>query len=218
MLSKKMTALILILVLVIAVMGCSNNSGNSMDSKSAKNQDSAAGPGKISLAKKYDIKWFQWGPRDVHPDDAIIKYMNEKFNVNIKVERILAKEYLKNLELRIAAGDMPDLFRYSLSTGAHVYNQLQEDGFLMNFTEYAEKYDLKALKAYMDKPGTEEFREENGVFQLPSRKAGVIPNVIVVRQDWLDQLGLKKPTTMDEFKSMLKAFKDNKMGGPTQSL
>lgn len=82
----------------------------------------------------------------------------------------------------------------------------------MNFTEYAEKYDLKALKAYMDKPGTEEFREENGVFQLPSRKAGVIPNVIVVRQDWLDQLGLKKPTTMDEFKSMLKAFKDNKMG------
>lgn len=36
---------------------------------------------------------------------------------------------------------------------------------------------------------------------------------MVVRQDWLDQLGLKKPTTMDEFKAMLKAFKDNKMGG-----
>ncbi|ULL16697.1 extracellular solute-binding protein [Paenibacillus sp. H1-7] len=213
MILRKTTALILILVLAIAVLGCSNQSGTTMDSKSDQSQDSAAKYGNISLAKKYDIKWFQWGPRDIHPDDAIIKYLNEKFNVNIKVERILAKEYVKNLELKIAAGDMPDVFRYSLSTGAHIYSQLYEDGFLMNFNDYAEKYDLKGIKTYMKQPGTEEFREENGVYQLPSRKAGVIPSVVVVRQDWLDKLGLKKPTTMDEFKAMLKAFKDNKLGG-----
>lgn len=213
MMLRKMTALALIPILAISIFGCSNNSGNSLDPIRTKSQDSAAGTGKISLAKKYDINWFQWGPRDIHPDDAIIKYLNGKFNVNIKVERILAKEYQKNLELKIAAGDMPDVFRYSLGSGAHIYNQLKEDGFLMNFAEYAEKYDLKGLQAYINRPGTEEFREENGVFQLPSRKAVVVPNVMVVRQDWLDQLGLKKPTTMDEFKSMLKAFKDNKMGG-----
>ncbi|NOU73057.1 extracellular solute-binding protein [Paenibacillus sp. LMG 31458] len=214
MMLRKMTALTLIPVLAVSILGCSNNAGNSLDTTSTKSQDPAAGHGTISLAKKYDIKWFQWGPRDIQPDDAIIKYLNDKFNVNIKVERILAKEYQKNLELKIAAGDMPDVFRYSLGTGAHIYNQLHEDGFLMNFAEYAEKYDLKGLQAYINRPGTEEFREENGVFQLPSRKAGVIPNVMVVRQDWLDQLGLKKPATMDEFKAMLKAFKDNKMGGP----
>ncbi|MBA2938729.1 extracellular solute-binding protein [Paenibacillus sp. CGMCC 1.16610] len=213
MIVRKMTALTLIPVLAISLFGCSNNSASSLDSTGTKNPDSAAGTGKISLAKKYDIKWFQWGPRDIQPDDAIIKYLNEKFNVNIKVERILAKEYQKNLELKIAAGDMPDVFRYSLSSGAHIYSQLKEDGFLMNFTEYADKYDLKGLKSYIDRPGTEEFREENGVFQLPSRKASVVPNVMVIRQDWLDQLGLKKPTTMDEFKAVLKAFKDNKMGG-----
>ncbi|MCS7461297.1 extracellular solute-binding protein [Paenibacillus doosanensis] len=213
MLFKKMTVLILILVLTIAVFGCSNPSGNSTDSKKDANPDSAAAPGKISLAKKYDIKWFQWGPRDIAPDDAIIQYLNDKFNVNIKVERILAKEYQKNLELKIAAGDVPDVFRYSLSTGTHIYNQLYEDDFLMDFKEYADKYDLKGLQAYMKQPGIEEFREENGIFQLPSRKSGVIPSVIVVRQDWLDKLGLKKPATMDEFKAMLKAFKDNKMGG-----
>jgi putative aldouronate transport system substrate-binding protein len=216
MLFKKTTSFLLFLVLAIAVLGCSNNSGGSTASKDAKTPDpagsKAAVAGKVNLDKKYDIKWYQWGPRDIHPDDAVIKHINEKFNVNIKIERILAKEYLKNLELKIAAGDLPDVFRYPISTGSHIYSQLYEDGFLMNFAEYADKYSLNGLKEYIKRPGTEEFREQNGVFQLPSRKAGV-PAVMVVRQDWLDQLNMKKPTTMDEFKVMLKAFKDNKLGG-----
>jgi putative aldouronate transport system substrate-binding protein len=214
MLVRKSFSFLLFLVLAIAVFGCSNNSGNNSTASKdnqATDPSKTAVAGKVNLDKKYDIKWYQWGPQDLHPDDAIIKHINEKFNVNLKIERILSKEYVKNLELKIAAGDMPDVFRYQLGS-AHIYSQLYEDGFLMNFSEYADKYNLKGLKEYTNRPGTEEFREKDGVFQLPSRKAGVT-SVIIVRQDWLDQLGLKKPTTMDEFKAMLKAFKDNKLGG-----
>lgn len=213
----KWISMVCCLVLAVAAIGCSKSPAGSGAAPGESKPGEAAAPpsagaGKINLEKKYDIKWYQWGPRDVHKDDAIIKYMNEKFNVNIQIERILAKEYLKNLELKIAAGDMPDVFRYELGKAAHIYTQLQEDDFLMNFAEYAEKYNLQGLKEYIARPGTEEFREENGVFQLPSRKAGVA-GVIIVRQDWLDKLGLKLPETTDDFKAMLKAFKDNKLGG-----
>ncbi|MFD2117203.1 extracellular solute-binding protein [Paenibacillus yanchengensis] len=223
---KIVTLLMLMLIFILTVMGCSSKQGNtkptetkpgtSSESKNTeKTNEEKASEGvasTINLDKKYDIKWFQWGPRDIHEDDAIIKFLNEKFNVNIKVERILAKEYLKNLELKIAAGDMPDVFKYPVSTGSHIYSQLNEDDFLLDFADYASKYELKALQSYIDRPGTEEFREENGVFQLPVRRAG-ISSVFVVRQDWLDELKLEKPKTMDEFKNMLQAFKDNKMGG-----
>lgn len=37
--------------------------------------------------------------------------------------------------------------------------------------------------------------------------------VNLVRKDWLDKLGLDIPTTEEEYIAMLKAFRDNKMGG-----
>ncbi len=37
--------------------------------------------------------------------------------------------------------------------------------------------------------------------------------ITMIRKDWLDELGLDIPTTGDEYLAVLKAFRDNKMGG-----
>ena len=222
LIAKNRLLIVLVAVLlVLSVAACSNNSSENdtpvknsdgtEPNNAAVNQADDSGKSNISFDEKYDITLFQWGPRDIHEEDAIIRYINEKFNINLKVERILAKEYAKNLELKIAAGDMPDIFRYPL-TSLHIYTNLYEDGYLMNFAEYADKYELDGLKAYMNREGTEEFAEKDGVFQLPSNKGKETP-LMIVRQDWLDQLGLKHPTTWDEFKNMLQAFKDHSLGG-----
>ncbi|MBD2845566.1 extracellular solute-binding protein [Paenibacillus sp. IB182496] len=202
------------LTLALALSGCSGNA-NTPSPAGGKAPDNgptgAEGEAAINLDEKYEITMFQWGPRDIAEDDAIIAYINDKFNIDFKVERILAKEYVTNLELKIAAGDMPDIFRYPLGS-MHIYNHLYEDGYLMNFEEYAERYDLDGLRQYMNREGTEEFREADGVYQLPSNR-GKEATLLIVRQDWLDELGLAHPKTWAEFEAMLQAFKDNQLGG-----
>ncbi|WP_168123331.1 extracellular solute-binding protein [Paenibacillus sp. HB172176] len=215
---SRLYPLVLLVALGAVTVGCSSGNAGTEPSESATASSSSAipaspanGSSEVNFDKHYTITMFQWGPKDIDPNDEIIKYIDEKFNIDFKVERILAKEYATNLELKIAADDMPDIFRYPLAS-AHIYNHLYEDGYLMNFAEYAEKYNLEGLKSYIAREGTEEFREPDGVFQLPSDK-GKQGTMMVVRQDWLDQLGLQQPTTMDELKTMLQAFKDNNLGG-----
>lgn len=49
-------------------------------------------------------------------------------------------------------------------------------------------------------------------YAIPEAAAsGVAVNsAIIIRQDWLDELGLKMPTTLDELYNVLKTFKDKK--------
>ena len=40
--------------------------------------------------------------------------------------------------------------------------------------------------------------------------------VMIIRQDWLDKLGLKAPTTIDEFEEVIRAFTEDDPDGNGQ--
>jgi putative aldouronate transport system substrate-binding protein len=217
--SKNVKIFSLLISLLVVTAGCQANTDSGKNSTSSGGSSSTSSPvpsdqaesNEVDLSKKYTIKMFTWGPKDLDKDDAIVKHLNEKFNIDLKVERVLSLEYTKNLEVRIASGDMPDIFRYNMNTPG-TYRHLYEDGYLMNFAEYADKYKLDGLKAYMSIPEMDEFKEEDGMYQLPSSPGKEI-SPILIRQDWLDQLGLEAPKSWDELQSHLQLIKDNKLGG-----
>ncbi len=181
------------------------------EADSEQEEETTTEVAKINYDKKYDINIFQWGPRDIEEGDEIIKHLCEKFNIEIKVDRILAKEYVKNLEIKVAAGDLPDFFRNNKGS-QHVYRNMYEDDYLASFTEYSEKYDLQGIREYLKKPVMKRFAEKDGFFRVPTDR-GFAGSGLVVRKDWMDQLNLDMPKTMEEYKNLLKAFKDNNMGG-----
>lgn len=217
---KRMLSISLSILLSLAVLaGCqpasksSERSGDTTNTNNtaSTNNTNSSGTNNIDLSKKHTIKVFLWGPREIAKDDAIIQQLNQKFNIDLKVERVLAKEYGKNLEVRIASGDIPDIFRYEISK-PDVYKHLYEDGYLMNFVEYADKYQLKDLSDYMNHPEMNEFKEQDGMYQLPSYPGQVVAPILI-RQDWFDQLGLAHPKTWDEFQKDLQVIQDKKLGG-----
>jgi putative aldouronate transport system substrate-binding protein len=219
---KKMLGILLVIVLAISFVGCSKGTDEQGASKTESQNEGGKNDGKqsenaeqkeevISFDKKVEVSVFQWGPRDIAEDDAIIKHLNEKFNINLDVKRILAKEYNQNLEIKIAAGDIPDIFR-NRGDASHIYRKLYEDDFLASFTEYAEKYNLKNILDYFNSPGARRFAEKDGYFQLFTNK-GHAGHGIIIRQDWLKQLNLEMPKTWQEYKEMLRAFKENNLGG-----
>ncbi len=159
------------------------------------------------------IEVFQWGPRDVAADDQVVAFINERLNIDLQISRILAREYTQNLEVKIAAGDIPDLFRLQRSF-PQVYQNLYRDNYLANVSDYAQRQNLGNLQRWFTEPGVEEYAEADGFYRVPSRitPRGAVGNMLY-RSDWVDRLGLDLPTTNDEFVEFLRAVVTARPGG-----
>jgi len=110
------------------------------------------------------------------------------------------------LSAAIMSGDYPDVFK---GTGAE-YENYVASGAVADITEAYEKYASEELKAYMTYDGgmaLESLYVDGKLYGLPKVSdpySGA--HVMWIRQDWLDNLGLQVPTTMEELKSVAHAF------------
>lgn len=110
------------------------------------------------------------------------------------------------LSTAIMSGDYPDIFQ---STGAE-YKNYVDSGVVADITEAYEKYASDELKAYMTYDGgmaMESLYVDGRLYGLPKVSdpySGA--HIMWIRQDWLDNLGLEIPGTMDEFKEVAHAF------------
>lgn len=120
--------------------------------------------------------------------------------------------YLEQLNLRIAAGDMPDVF----SPWNGIESELIESGALLDLTELLPEkapHLWESIPEEMwDAVKANDPTGENRIYVIPQvldygRNGGMI------RQDWLDNLGLKMPTTQKEFVEVLRAFKNDDPNG-----
>ena len=139
---------------------------------------------------------------DVSPDDEIIQYLNEKFNVKIIPTFTKLDNYEETLNNRIASGDIPDWFRVRDEL---LYSQLVEDGLIINLSEAVEKYGLTNMQAQFEKPAAELLMKDGAFYRSPDSEGHLVPN-FYIRQDWLEALNLETPTTWEEFKEMLEIF------------
>ena len=110
------------------------------------------------------------------------------------------------LSTAIMSGYYPDVFK---GTGAEYQNYV-ESGDVADITEAYEKYASEELKAYMTFDGgmaLESLYVDGKLYGLPEVSdpySGA--HMMWIRQDWLDNLGFKIPTTMEELKEVAHAF------------
>jgi len=135
-----------------------------------------------------------------------------------------ATEYKKQLTLMCGAQEkLPDVI-LGFDLGHYTMNQYGEDGYFIDLTEYIEDYGENYKKA-MD--GLEEEVRDYVKDRSVNTKDGAIygmPRVICTASDdlqspmyinkaWLDKLGLSMPTTVEELRNVLQAFKTRDPNG-----
>lgn len=120
--------------------------------------------------------------------------------------------YLEQLNLRIAAGDMPDMF----TPVNGVENDLIKSGALLDLTdllpEKAPHLWESIPEEIWDAVRANDPTGENRIYVIPSVIA-YGRNGAMIRKDWLDELGLDMPTTQEEFVEVLQAFKNDDPNG-----
>ncbi|MCR5324134.1 MAG: sugar ABC transporter substrate-binding protein [Lachnospiraceae bacterium] len=143
--------------------------------------------------------------------DYIKKGMLEKYNVEVEfvaVPRWTEVEQINNL---LAANDAPDIcYSYSYAT-VQAYDDM---GGILDMQEYlTEEYKglFSNLWNWLGSAGINFHKEPatGKIIAIEGKRSETERIVTFVRQDWLDALNLKAPTTTQEFEDMLVAFKNN---------
>jgi len=202
------------MVLAASVLAFSTVTACSGSSTSSEDPASGSGDGVIDL----EVWGTNIGYKAVTKGSKLYEFYKEKLGVGVinpYVEWNGGTNYLNQLNLKIAANEMPDLFIPQQG----IEDSLAKNGAIADLTELLPKYAPNVWEAIpqemWDVVKANDPTGQGKIYYIPGvveygRYAGLI------RQDWLDKLGLSMPTTQDEYVNVLKAFRDMDPNGNGQ--
>lgn len=213
---RKQAVISLAMASLMLLGGCGQSGQESQEQAAVKNADGKYEPTvTISIAKQLDENAGRYGDGEDINKNPMTELAEEK--LGIKMETTLlggdAENYDTKLRLALTGSEeLPDVFPvYSTQMIADMI----ESGRVKAIDDDIEKYMPDRLKEIYDKypetfyPVTKDGKTY-GIACSPALTEG---QVMIVRQDWLDNLGLQAPTNLDEFEAVIQAFTENDPDG-----
>lgn len=213
---RKQAVISLAMASLMLLGGCGQSGQESQEQAAVKNADGKYEPTvTISIAKQLDENAGRYGDGEDINKNPMTELAEEK--LGIKMETTLlggdAENYDTKLRLALTGSEeLPDVFPvYSTQMIADII----ESGRVKAIDDDIEKYMPDRLKEIYDKypetfyPVTKDGKTY-GIACSPALTEG---QVMIVRQDWLDNLGLQAPTNLDEFEAVIQAFTENDPDG-----
>lgn len=219
MLKKKILGSVMLAALLPGVIaGCSsnNNNGNASATNSAQTTNSGTNQ-QASSDQLVDLQVFvgNLGYKGIDKGSPEYNLYADLFGVGVispYVEWNGGTDYLNTLNMKIAAGEMPNVFLPWNGNEA----ELAKNGAIADLTDLLPKYapnlwnlipqDVWNIVKANDPTG------QGRIYWIPGIN-GYEKTTGLIRQDWLDTLGLQMPTTQDEYVNVLKAFKEKDPNG-----
>lgn len=140
-------------------------------------------------------------------DNVVLDYIRDHYNVDMVLDwQAEASEYNNKLSLNIASGNLPDIF---FCDNYRTFLQLAENGLLADLTDI---YDanisdtIKAIDASFEGRNFEPVTIDGRIMAVPGGNLDGNQNVLWLRKDWMDNLGLEMPKTLDDIEAILTAF------------
>ncbi|MGG1311363.1 extracellular solute-binding protein [Cohnella laeviribosi] len=204
---RKTAAVLLALAVSLAMLGaCGKDSGKSApaDAKEAKKPEIS-----VSIFDRGEVS----AEEGSYESNRWTKWINENAPATVKWIPVPRNQSQQKLNTLIAAGEAPDLIweydRAYIST-------LASQGAIQPIDQYIDKYST-SYKAYLQAhPELKPYLTINGKLYAVASVRGIdtIANHgMWIRQDWLDKLGLKTPTTIDELLDAARKFKTDDPDG-----
>lgn len=141
--------------------------------------------------------------------------LHKDTGVTVEYEHPPQGQVKENFNLMLASNDLPDIIQYNWSSYPGGSAKAIEEGYIVDHKELMEKNSPNFMQYLKDHPDIEkDVKTDNGAFIgypfIRDDKYLVVSAGMFVRQDWLDDLGLPQPETIDDWTEMLTAFRDKK--------
>lgn len=181
---------------VSALTGCSGDKNDAQPG--ATNQQTKKAPVKLSLVMPD-------GARVWKPENPAIVELQKTTNTILDAQLVpgTGQEYANKYSVLASTGDLPDISK----TNAFDFQKYADSGIYMEISDLVEKYGPN-LKSKISKEAWDLMKYKGKTFAIPYENTSgkIVP---VIRTDWLEALGLKQPTTLDEFKDVVTKFTFN---------
>ncbi|GIP31600.1 extracellular solute-binding protein [Paenibacillus sp. J2TS4] len=199
---KRNKQFLLALALMMTVTACSSGSGSGSGSEAGKEEGKEPATQVDKKHKITGITYIFGNPPPASGEGQ--KKLNERFNVDYKVDKVPQENFVEKLTAIVSGGDIPDMIGFRPNDLALFQKWAGQKAFLP-LDEYIDKYE--SFKA-VPKEVWDQFRIDGKIYGIPSW-APLEGNSFMIRKDWLDNLGLEMPTSYEELKEVAIAFAKN---------
>lgn len=212
MIFKMKTSAVLTAILSFALVlsGCGGGGGtsepNAVEPSGNTTNATSEGTNGGDNSGKPDLRMImQYGLFDPKTE-YVAKYIEERTGFHVDYELLPAENADEKLNLMVSSKENYDIAKLN---AAQFYN-LASAGALEPMDELLEAHG-NYIKQSIKPESFASATIDGKIYGIPETGAGVsIGEELVVRQDWLDELGLSIPTNRDELYTVLKTIKEKK--------
>ena len=153
--------------------------------------------------------------------NAYVKWLEETTNVDMKFETVPLEGRTEKLSLVLASGTYPDVFMSVGMSAAMITKFGVLEQMFLPLNDLIDKYALNTQKVFAQYPGSKGLLTEldGNIYSLPNVNECyhcTIANKFWMNTEWLKNVGMEKPATLDELYNVLVAFRDKDPNGNGQ--
>ena len=150
------------------------------------------------------------GVYDTITDIPAVAAISEATGVEIEWSVVSAMDMFSAFNLMAAAGDYCDMVTAAVECYSGGAVAALDDGIITDLSDYIEENAPEYLAAYESRGAEKDIVTDDGRYACLYGAYGDLSNSqgYVIRQDWLDNLGLESPVTYDDYFEVLSAFKN----------
>lgn len=225
---KLKTGMLLILSAVLFLTGCTSGEKKSQDTdtrtKTAQRQKAwkkaETSPwGKYPETVTYTLGQMKGTGNsnlpegETYENNAYTRYLKKILNVQNKNIFMESEEgYDEALNILVKDRNLPDIF---LVSDRETLEELVENDLIEDLTDVYKSCASDRIREMYEGYGDELL--ESGTFDgkllaLPETAIDHGPQLLWLRRDWIEQLGLTEPETLEDAFSVIQAFQENRMG------
>ncbi|MFD2116615.1 extracellular solute-binding protein [Paenibacillus yanchengensis] len=194
---RKSTMMLVVVIMVVSLLAGCGGSNNSKNNTAGNKESNVQPKSDISIMMPFFSKE---PPANNEAIEKIEQFTNSKVNVTW----VPANGYPEKLNATIASGTLPKVMVVMDMKAPIIVNSAQS-GMFWELGSYLKDYEHLAK---LNEIALKNSAVEGKIFSIP-RERVVGRNGLIIRKDWLNNLGLEEPKTVDDLYEVIKQFATN---------
>jgi len=192
-----------LLILLMFAAGCGTATGSKDSTPAGPAEKDTKSPVKETDSDApVPIRWARAGNEQDPKKDRILLELQKRLNIDLEIVSIPWDQFPNKLNIMMASGEQLDMANCE---HGRTLIEWARNGLILSYDEFLKDGKYPYVSSVVNSEMYKGLKVDGKAYYKP---LGLCPQQwgYLIRQDWLDNLGLDIPTNIDEFYDVIRAF------------